>query len=80
MRILEHAGELLDKFQADPLTRSRDIDVLKWKIFQKVLPRRHQDPLDDAIFVEIFEIFPTCDLEILRGIGPKLVQELPRML
>ena len=38
LRILEHAGELPHKFQADPLTRSRDLGFQKLKNFQKVDP------------------------------------------
>ena len=58
LRILEHAGQLLNKFQAVPLTRSRDLGFLKLKNFPKVGPRRRRGPSAGPIFVDFCEIFP----------------------
>ena len=57
LRILEHAGQLLHKFQAVPLTRSRDIGVLKWKNFPKVGLRRPDGTSTALIFVDFQEFF-----------------------
>ena len=54
LRILEHAGQLLNKFQAVPLTRSRGRKVEK---FQKPRPRRRSRRSDFRGFSTILSGF-----------------------
>ena len=50
LRILGHAGRLLNKFQADSLARSRDLECEKWKKLPKVGPRPTTESVDRPHF------------------------------
>ena len=70
LRILEHVGQLLCKFQVARVTRSRDLACEKWKNLEK--PYENQWFSDETLnkFIkeivdfEIFSFFHTRDLEI----------------